>query len=529
MAWSTTRRSSRRATSPIPEATAAYAAPRRGRRRPGRLLRAARHRRAARPRVRRPAVRRGHRWRRPGGRSARGRRSGSASSSPAWRSRCATPTTRPANVRRVVAAVDEARDEGTLGDDVPVFVEMPGPPTSSWLAAADEVAAADLRLKLRLGHVDHDLIPERADRGRVDRRRASTARPRSRRPPACTAPYATTPRAAARTGSSTSWSPRRSLWDGGTVADATEALEQRDGAALAATEPARLGPPLVHLVRLLLGHRAPRRPDRPGARPDGRAKRMTAQTWVEGAAGSGFDVDHLPYGVFARSGEHPRVAVRIGDQVLDLSIVAAADMVDTHALFDQPTLNPFLAAGPTGLGLHPRLDHRAAHRRDRARPRRARAVAGGLGEDADAVHHRRLRRLLRLRAPRLQRRPDVPARPGAAAAQLEAPPRRLPRPLGHDRRLGHRRRAPERPAQGTRRRATDVRPVAAPRHRGRAGLRRRRAVGDGRAGARPRTSRGTPSASSASTTGRRATSRPGSTSRSARSSASPSPPRSARG
>ncbi|CAB4917109.1 unannotated protein [freshwater metagenome] len=72
-----------------------------------------------------------------------------------------------------------------------------------------------------------------------------------------------------------------------------------------------------------------------------------APTWVSGAAGSGFDVDHLPYGVFARSGEHPRVAVRIGDQVLDLSIVAAADMVDTHALFDQPTLNPFMAAGPT--------------------------------------------------------------------------------------------------------------------------------------------------------------------------------------
>ena len=71
------------------------------------------------------------------------------------------------------------------------------------------------------------------------------------------------------------------------------------------------------------------------------------QTWVPGAAGSGFDVDHLPFGVFARSGEHPRVAVRIGDQVLDLSVVAAADMVDTHELFDQPTLNPFMAAGPT--------------------------------------------------------------------------------------------------------------------------------------------------------------------------------------
>ncbi|MCY7402594.1 MAG: fumarylacetoacetase, partial [Nocardioides sp.] len=71
------------------------------------------------------------------------------------------------------------------------------------------------------------------------------------------------------------------------------------------------------------------------------------QTWVDGAAGSGFDVDHLPFGVFARSGEHPRVAVRIGDQVLDPSIVAAAEMMDTPALFDQPTLNPFMAAGPT--------------------------------------------------------------------------------------------------------------------------------------------------------------------------------------
>ncbi|TGN62630.1 fumarylacetoacetase [Nocardioides eburneiflavus] len=72
----------------------------------------------------------------------------------------------------------------------------------------------------------------------------------------------------------------------------------------------------------------------------------TPTSWVEGAAGSGFDVDHLPYGVVARPGERPRVAVRIGDQVLDLSVVAAADMVDTHALFDQPTLNAFMAAGP---------------------------------------------------------------------------------------------------------------------------------------------------------------------------------------
>ena len=72
--------------------------------------------------------------------------------------------------------------------------------------------------------------------------------------------------------------------------------------------------------------------------------------------------------------------------------------------------------------------------RDRARPRRAAPRPVDYGDDAAAVRGRRLRRLLRLRAPRLQRRPDVPARPRAAAAQLEAPPGGLPRPLRHRRR-----------------------------------------------------------------------------------------------
>ena len=56
------------------------------------------------------------------------------------------------NARRVVAAVDAARAEGDLDDDVPVYVELPpGEPTHQWLAAADEVAAAELRLKFRTG------------------------------------------------------------------------------------------------------------------------------------------------------------------------------------------------------------------------------------------------------------------------------------------------------------------------------------------------------------------------------------------
>ncbi|MBI2242426.1 MAG: fumarylacetoacetase [Nocardioides sp.] len=69
------------------------------------------------------------------------------------------------------------------------------------------------------------------------------------------------------------------------------------------------------------------------------------RTWVPGAAGSGFDVDHLPYGVFSRPGEEPRVGVRIGDQVLDLAPVAAAEMLDVHRVLEEPSLNALMAEG----------------------------------------------------------------------------------------------------------------------------------------------------------------------------------------
>ncbi len=55
--------------------------------------------------------------------------------------------------------------------------------------------------------------------------------------------------------------------------------------------------------------------------------------WVEGAAGSAYDVDNLPYGVFSVDDERPRVGVRIGDQVLDVPPVAATEMLDVHAVF----------------------------------------------------------------------------------------------------------------------------------------------------------------------------------------------------
>ena len=64
----------------------------------------------------------------------------------------------PGNARRVVAAVDRARDE--TGDDLTVHVELPqAEPTAGWLAAADVVAAAELRLKFRTGGIEADLFP----------------------------------------------------------------------------------------------------------------------------------------------------------------------------------------------------------------------------------------------------------------------------------------------------------------------------------------------------------------------------------
>jgi len=66
----------------------------------------------------------------------------------------------PGNARRVVAAVDAARSDEALGQDVPVYVELPQmDPSAGWLAAADEVAAAELRLKFRTGGVEAHLFP----------------------------------------------------------------------------------------------------------------------------------------------------------------------------------------------------------------------------------------------------------------------------------------------------------------------------------------------------------------------------------
>ncbi len=69
----------------------------------------------------------------------------------------------PHNARRIVTAVDQLVASGALDPEVPVSVEMPrlygGEPGHAWLAALDEVAAMEHRVKFRTGGLDPDAFP----------------------------------------------------------------------------------------------------------------------------------------------------------------------------------------------------------------------------------------------------------------------------------------------------------------------------------------------------------------------------------
>ena len=74
---------------------------------------------------------------------------------------------------------------------------------------------------------------------------------------------------------------------------------------------------------------------------------MTRPTWVQGAAGSPYDVDNLPYAVFGHPDapdDPPRLGVRIGDQVLDLAPDhrARGASFDRFGLFNVQSGGPFV-------------------------------------------------------------------------------------------------------------------------------------------------------------------------------------------
>ncbi|GAA1525987.1 fumarylacetoacetase [Kribbella lupini] len=68
-------------------------------------------------------------------------------------------------------------------------------------------------------------------------------------------------------------------------------------------------------------------------------------TWIDLPDATPFGPDNLPLGVFRLGDEEPRIGAAIGDHLIDLAPVASAQMLDGSQLFNQPTLNAFLALG----------------------------------------------------------------------------------------------------------------------------------------------------------------------------------------
>ena len=69
----------------------------------------------------------------------------------------------PHNARRIVTALDQLVADGALGDEVTVYVEPPrhygDEPGHGWLAALDEIAAANHWLKFRTGGAETEDFP----------------------------------------------------------------------------------------------------------------------------------------------------------------------------------------------------------------------------------------------------------------------------------------------------------------------------------------------------------------------------------
>jgi len=69
------------------------------------------------------------------------------------------------------------------------------------------------------------------------------------------------------------------------------------------------------------------------------------RSWVEGADGSDFPIQNLPYGVFSRRGVRRHVGVAIGDFILDLTTLEAEGVLAPapRPVFASGVLNPFMA------------------------------------------------------------------------------------------------------------------------------------------------------------------------------------------
>jgi fumarylacetoacetase len=72
---------------------------------------------------------------------------------------------------------------------------------------------------------------------------------------------------------------------------------------------------------------------------------MTQQSFIKVAPESHFPIQNLPYGIFSTAETRPRSGVAIGDYILDLSLLERERLLPTADLFNQPSLNRFMAQG----------------------------------------------------------------------------------------------------------------------------------------------------------------------------------------
>ncbi|MCK4991118.1 MAG: hypothetical protein KAS29_11555, partial [Bacteroidales bacterium] len=80
------------------------------------------------------------------------------------------------------------------------------------------------------------------------------------------------------------------------------------------------------------------------------ANDINLQSWVEVPENSDFPIQNIPFGIFRTPERHPTPATRIGDTVIDLSVLADFGYfdklnIDDLSVFYAPVLNDFLALG----------------------------------------------------------------------------------------------------------------------------------------------------------------------------------------
>ena len=72
----------------------------------------------------------------------------------------------------------------------------------------------------------------------------------------------------------------------------------------------------------------------------------TLHTWVAIPENSDFSIYNLPFGVFSSDGDTPKAGIAIGEQIVDLAVLADLGLLEVNAsFFRQSTLNEFIGLG----------------------------------------------------------------------------------------------------------------------------------------------------------------------------------------